>query len=155
MSKFNTDIVDAFEFSRLYNTEKYSLQKMELKSVNFPAQVEAGKATATWSDRVSWDEAIKLVKSNFSGDAFFAGATDASFIEFAKAMGVILGFKHVVTGARVTRYTNAMSGYPCLALEITSGGTGIRGNTQKIRRNDERSFDHHYGFYGNREFCDE
>jgi len=46
--KFATDTVDPFDYSRLYGNEKYNLQKMQLKAVNFPAEVEPGKATSVW-----------------------------------------------------------------------------------------------------------
>jgi hypothetical protein len=125
---FQTDTVDAFEYDRLYGREKYSLQKMEMKSINFPAEVEPGFATAVWSDRINneWWESTKLIESRYTADALFAGATDESFMTFAKAIAKAIGFNHEVTGARITRYTNASSGYPCLVLEVTSGGKAIR-----------------------------
>jgi hypothetical protein len=80
--------------------------------------------------RSVWYDAGEKLVSNYSGDAFFAGATDESFMEFAKAVAKSINFEHEVTGARVTRYTNAASGYPVYVLEVTSGGKGFRETTQ-------------------------
>jgi hypothetical protein len=132
---FNTDEVDQFDYSRLYGNEKYSLQKMELKSASFPAQVEPGKATAVWSDRMpsEWEKAGDGIKSNQSGDAWWAGVSEKDLLIFAQRMADAIHFEHKVTGARITRYTNASSGYPCLVLELTSGGKGIRGPKMQRR----------------------
>ena len=127
-----TETVDPFNFNRLYGNEKYSLNGMEMKSVNFPAEVETDNATAVWSDRIitAWFDAIQLIDSTEWADALFAGATQESFMAFAKAIAKSINFKHEVTGARVTRYTNAASGYPVFVLEVTSGGKGIRETTK-------------------------
>ena len=134
-SLFTTETVDPFSFDRLYGNEKYSLQKMQMKAVNFPARVDPNKATAVWSDRIitAWYDAGEKIVSHYNGDATFAGATDESFMAFAKAVATSIGFKHEVTGARVTRYTNAASGYPVFVLEVTSGGEGYRETTQPKR----------------------
>lgn len=136
MSKlFATETVDPFSFDRLYGNEKYSLNKMEMKAVNFPAEVDPDHATVVWSDRIitAWYDAGEKLVTHYNGDAAFAGATNESFMEFAKAVAKSIGFKYDVTGARVTRYTNAASGYPVFVLEVTHGGKGIRQTTQPRR----------------------
>ena len=125
---FKTEIVDPFNFSRLYGNEKYSLDAMEMKAVNFPFEVDPNKITAVWSDRIitAWWEAAQKIESIYTGDAFFGGATNESFLRFAQEIAKAINFKHEVTGARVTRYTNRASGYPVFVLEVTNGGKGIR-----------------------------
>ena len=125
---FSTDTVDPFDFNRLYGDEKYSLNRMEMKSVNFPAEVDPRNIAAVWSDRIytQWWDAIKLIESHYTADAFLAGATDESFMEFAKTLAKFINFNLEVTGARVTRYTNAGTQYPVYVLEVTNGGEGIR-----------------------------
>ena len=143
---FATDEVDAFSFERLYGNEKYSLQKMELKSTNFPAQIEPNMATAVWSDRIytQWRDAMNGITSTMSADAFWAGVSNEDLLLFASRVATAIDFRHKVTGARITRYTNAASGYPCLVLEITSGGKGIRAPKQPKR---DLRFDR-FGFFG-------
>jgi hypothetical protein len=136
MSKlFATETVDPFNFDRLYGREKYSLNRMEMRSVNFPAEVDPDHATAVWSDRIitAWYDAAQLIDSVYNGDAFFAGATQESFMKFAKAVALAINFKYEVTGARVARYTNAASQYPVYLLEVTNGGKGLRDTTRQSR----------------------
>lgn len=155
---FQTDTVDPFEYNRLYGNEKYSLQKMEMKSINFPAEVEPGFAFTVWSDRINaeWWGSANLIVSHYTGDAFFAGATNESFMVFAKAIAKVIGFKHKVTGARITRYTNAASGYPCFVLEVTSGGKGIQQTHLKTDYNDVTEYRMHpKGYFIARGDCDE
>ena len=141
-----TETVDPFVFSRLYGREKYSLNSMELKAANFPAEVDPGKATSIWSDRAAttWEEASNGIESEYSGDAFWAGVSAADLLTFAERMAKTINFQHKVTGARITRFTNAASGYPCLVLEITSDGKGIR--RPKMPCSDPYS-DTHFRFY--------
>ena len=143
---FATDEVDAFDFNRLYGNEKYSLQKMEMKSANFPAKVEPNKATAVWSDRIytQWRDAMNGIKSTMSADAFWAGVSNKDLLVFASRVAAAIEFTHKVTGARITRYTNVASGYPCLVLEITSGGEGIRSPKQPKQ---DRHYDR-FGYFG-------
>ena len=155
---FKTEIVDSFDYNRLYGREKYSLQKMEMKAVNFPIEVEPNLITAVWSDRINneWIAALKLIETQYTGDAFFAGATNESFMVFAKAIAKVIGFKHKVTGARITRYTNAASGYPCFVLEVTSGGKGIQQTHLKTDYNDVTEYRMHpKGYFIARGDCDE
>lgn len=113
------DELAPFNFNRLYGQEKYSLQNMVLKAVNCPdAKHFKGEAFDVWSDRVSqaWSDAARLVQSTQNADAFFAGATDESFMAFARKMSEVVGFGEI-TGARVVRYTDA-GGYPSLRLDL-------------------------------------
>ena len=90
---------------------------------------------AVWSDRIitAWYDAAQLIDSVYNGDAFFAGATQESFMKFAKAVALAINFKYKVTGARVTRYTTAASQYPVYVLEVTNGGKGLRDTTRQSR----------------------
>jgi hypothetical protein len=143
---FQTETVDPFSFDRLYGKEKYNLNGMQMKAVNFPAEVDPGHATAVWSDRIitTWWDAAQKIQTHYNGDAYFGGATDESFMQFAKDVALAINFKHDVTGARVTRYTNAASGYPVFVLEVTHGGKGIRETTQP-KRPRRYVMDHLYG----------
>jgi hypothetical protein len=140
---YTTETVDPFNYNRLYGNEKYNLQKMELKSVNFPAQVEDGMGTSVWDDRIytEWRKAGEGITSSYSGDAFWAGVSNEDLLVFAQRVADAIHFNQKVTGARITRYTNASSGYPCLVLEMTSGGKGIRRPKMPERRRG-------YGRYG-------
>jgi hypothetical protein len=76
-----------FDFDRLYGNEKYSLNYMLLKMANFPAKIDTSvdRAFEIYSDRVShpWSQALTLIKTKYTGDAYIAGATDESFLAFA------------------------------------------------------------------------
>lgn len=85
--------VDPYDYSRLYGREKYNLQNMLLKQVNMPAWSEPGDViNELWSDRfiTEWQLASKLVESAANGDAFFAEATDESFLKFAAKVVALL-----------------------------------------------------------------
>lgn len=109
-----------FDFDRLYGRGKYGLQNMLLREVNMPTYVYAGEwVTDIWSDRcldAFWNNA-KLIESRYTADAFFAGATEDSFLKWATAVVADVEGKQIpITGAAVVRYTNVMSGYPVLRL---------------------------------------
>lgn len=89
MKLFTTDTVDPFVFDRLYGNEKYSLNGMQMKAVNFPAEVDPDKATVVWSDRVitAWWEAAQKVESTYTGDAFLVCKTTNLIVELI--VGVI------------------------------------------------------------------
>lgn len=94
---------------------------MLLKAVNMPSFAYSDEwVNDVWSDRFQnafWDNAKRLIKSHYNGDAFFAGATDQSFLEWAIAVMSEVENKVVpLTGAAVIRYTNASSGFPTLRL---------------------------------------
>jgi hypothetical protein len=159
VSKTYFESVDSFEFQRLYGSEKYSLQNMLLKQTNMPTWSEPGdEINELWSDRfyTEWSLALKLIQSRDTGDSFFHGATDESFLKFAAKAVALVNSKTFqfrckelieqhplpedayaeickrndtardqaasevepaeITGAVIVRYTNAMSGYPCLRL---------------------------------------
>jgi hypothetical protein len=124
--------VHPYSFDRLYGNERLSLQNMLLKHVNMPYALRRGEQSwDVWSDQcmTQWFNAIKLVKSSQTGDAFFAGVTDESFLEFAKEVVSHVECKPVeVTGACVIRYTNVSTGYPCLRL------TAVRFEQDQKRR---------------------
>ena len=107
---------DPFDISRLYASEKYSLQNMLLKAVNLPKEVfPSDKVWENYSDRI-YDElqaAWPLLKSHEGGDAFFHGVTDKSLLAWGSKLA---GFK--ATGVAVVRFTNASSGYPCLRITV-------------------------------------
>lgn len=110
-----------YDFNRLYGAEKYRLQNMLLREVNMPSVVYPGELVyELWDDRASnifWDNAKAIIKSGTSGDAFFAGADETSFMEWAnKVFSAVESREIKLTGAAVIRYTNVMSGYPTLRL---------------------------------------
>lgn len=76
-----------FNSNELYGLKRYSLNNMLLRMTNYPAEIETSldKNFDVYSDRChnAWEQAIKLVKSSETGDAFFAGATDISLLAFA------------------------------------------------------------------------
>jgi hypothetical protein len=110
-----------YDFNRLYGAEKYSLQNMLLREVNMPSMVYPGEASyETWDDHAIntfWDNAKAIIESNMSGDAYFAGASEQSFMNWAnKVFSELEATEIKLTGAAVIRYTNVMSGYPTLRL---------------------------------------
>lgn len=129
MKKIYAEIVAPFDFSRLYGPEKYRLDNMLLREVNYPAWVyqnETDRVTSTWDDRLhgfieraKLNAMWKLVKSEAGGDAFFAGATEKSLLTFGKALGEAIKFGYPVTGIRVVRFTNLASGYPTLRFDLS------------------------------------
>ena len=125
---------DPFSFDRLYGREKYNLQNMEMKSVNFP--VKTDNYHSIYEDRAedTWRKAAEGIESNYNGDAFWAGVSEKDLLIFAQRMADALQFKHKVTGARISRHTHAMSGYPIHLLEMTSGGKGLHGRKRRPGR---------------------
>jgi hypothetical protein len=109
--------VDPFRFDRLYGGEKYNLQHMLLKAVNLPdTTYPDDKVWENYEDRIPYEkyrEAVEIVKSDMTADAFFAGATDESLLAFGSKLA---GFD--ATGVGVVRYTNVSSGYPCLLFIV-------------------------------------
>jgi hypothetical protein len=109
-----------FQFERLYGSEKYNLQNMLLREVNMPSAIFPDECSyEVWSDRSSatfWTN-TKLITSDLTADAFFAGATERSFLAWATAViSEAEGKPVLLTGAALVRYTNVMSGYPTLRL---------------------------------------
>lgn len=83
-----------YSFDRLYGPEKYNLQYMLLRMVNFPAEFyPAGDKTFDIHfdrARVEVDAVWHLLKSPAIGDAFLAEATDESVLAFAGKLFAIL-----------------------------------------------------------------
>ena len=129
MEKHYFQTVDPFNFDRLYGNEKYSLNDMLLKQASCPTWVEQGdQSFEIWSDRsrTEWEAALPLIESSYNGDAFFAGATDESFLAFAsKVVSEVNKSEIKVTGAAIVRYTD-MGGFPTLRLSavVTKRKTG-------------------------------
>ena len=119
MAKSYFQTVDPFNFDRLYGNEKYSLNGMLLKQANCPTWVESGdESFEIWSDhsRGEWNDALPLIESSYNADAFFAGATDESFLAFASKVVSEVNKREIkVTGAAIVRYTDG-GGYPTLRL---------------------------------------
>lgn len=109
-----------YNYNRLYGSEKYNLQNMLLKQVNFPRYYsDEDKLYDIWSDRVytEWMQADRLIDTNQTGDAWYAGATDKSFLRFASEVFSLINKEPIeLTGAALVRYTNVSNGYPCLYL---------------------------------------
>ena len=144
-----TERYDPFDYERLYGDEKYSLNNMLMKSYNFPARVKKGDLYGAYQDRISelWysDKAKELLvqhnpKASW-GDHGYAYLTDESLLNFAQYIADALDFGKKVTGARIIRFTNAMSGYPVYYLEFAHGGESYA--QTKPPRNS-----HSYGYYG-------
>ena len=130
MAKTYFQTVAPFNFDRLYGNEKYSLNDMLLKEASCPTWVEPGdESFEIWSDhsRTEWNDALSLIKSSYNGDAFFAGATDESFLAFASKVVSAVNKREVkVTGAAIIRYTDG-GGYPTLRLSaVVTGSTAGR-----------------------------
>lgn len=111
---------DPYSYNRLYGDEKYSLQGMLLKQANFPRTYsERDELYDIWSDRVysEWVAASdELIVTKATGDAYYAEATDASFLAFASKLFSTINNKEItLTGAALVRNTNG-GGYPCLYL---------------------------------------
>jgi hypothetical protein len=72
-----------FSHMRLYGDEKYSLQNMVLKMVDYPAKIDSTKdqTFSIYVDRAytEWGAAQRLIKSKDSGDAWFNGVSDNAY----------------------------------------------------------------------------
>lgn len=97
-----------YSFDRLYGPEKYNLQYMLLRMVNFPAELypTADKTFDVYFDRARAEvnAAWHLLKSSATGDAFLAEATDESVLAFAGKLFAILNQRdfHERVQARLT-----------------------------------------------------
>jgi hypothetical protein len=124
-----------FSHSRLYGAEKYDLQNMLLKEVNFPAfyYPEQDKLYDAWSDRVyfEWDEANKVVVSSAYGDERYAHATDESLLKFGNQLFSNINREKIeLTGVAIVRHTDVSSGYPVLyamGIKEIKPGARVRG----------------------------
>ena len=154
MSKSYFQTVDPFNYDRLYGNEKYSLNGMLLKQANCPTWVEPGdESFEIWSDhcRTEWSNAHDLLESSYSGDAFYAGATDESFLAFASKLVSEVNKREIkVTGAAIVRYTDG-GGYPTLRLSavVVKNTTGRRYGVPltKPARESMDEFGDHFNYY--------
>lgn len=112
----------AFNASRLYDThERLNIQNMLMVAYRAPSCLPKGhKACEVWSDRsyLRWQEATQDLRSRENDVAFWHGVSSRDLMKFAKRMAEGEGIDGIVTGARVVRYTNRSSGYPCHRLDI-------------------------------------
>lgn len=135
MSKrqIKTTPADRFDYNRLYGQEKYNLNNMTLAKVNFPYSVNEGKITSVWSDHIykEYRNAIAEVTSAQNGDAFWNGVSSEQLLKFASDVAKAVNFEPEVTGVRIVRFTNVMSGYPVLRIDIASGGVAAPLRIQK------------------------
>jgi hypothetical protein len=140
--------VDPFSFDRLYGNEKYSLNDMLLKeTAQVPRSLDpSDESWEIWSDhcRTEWGKALEGAKSEYNGDAYFAGMSDEEFLAFASRLVSLIAKRDVqITGAAIVRYTDG-GGYPTLRLSAVKVGKtegrrwGIPLNRPKFdRRMDE------------------
>jgi hypothetical protein len=145
MSEHWFEFCAPFDYERLYGVEKYGLQNMCLRAVNMPSFAYPNEQIyENWDDRIPdafWDNA-KLIKSHYNGDAFFAGATEESFLQWANAVfSQVNGKPIVLTGAAVIRYTNRMSGYPTLRLTGIIATENLNSRPYGIESRREPRFD--------------
>jgi hypothetical protein len=89
------EAADPFEYSRLYENEKYNLNNMVLAQANFPHDYYPDDTLySIWSDRITreWCACSHLLgKSKFSGgDAFLAGVSSKNLIAFASKLFALL-----------------------------------------------------------------
>ena len=116
---------DPFEYHRLMS-ESYSLQNMLIKQAAMPATIalDVDKVLSVYQDRIpnEWRKAAESLPGERSwGDSGFASMSDGDFLAFAQRVADACGEEMKVTGARLIRYTNAASGYPCpllVAVEV-------------------------------------
>lgn len=85
-----------------------------------PSSIFPGEcAYDVWDDRshaAFWNN-TKLIKSDMTADAFFAGADDKSFLAWATAVvSEVEGRITPLTGATLIRYTDVASGFPRFRL---------------------------------------
>jgi hypothetical protein len=103
-----------FSHHRLYAEEKYNLQNMVLKMVNYPAKIDTtlDKTFDIYADRAytEWNAAARLIKSTATGDAWFNGVSDEDFLLFAGKLFAILNTHKLCTGDEIVqnayRYSN-------------------------------------------------
>jgi hypothetical protein len=110
-----------FRYSRLYGDEKYTLQNMLLKQVNYDSSAPLLKSVC--SDHIPhiWYESHEDIGSMASGDAFWSGVMDADLMRFARCVLERLNPEFELfelTGARMVRFTHWGNGYPVLRLDV-------------------------------------
>jgi hypothetical protein len=112
-----------FCYSRLYGSERYSLQNMLLNEVNYDMKSPLRLRKSVWSDYIPdiWHESQKDIDSMTSGDAFWAGVKPADLLRFARHMLEKSNpeFKTIeLIGVRIVRFTGVWDGYPKLRLDV-------------------------------------
>jgi hypothetical protein len=103
-----------FSHHRLYGDEKYSLQNMVLKMVDYPARLDSSldQYFSIYVDRArtEWSAAQQLITSESSGDAWFVGVSDEDFLFFAGKLFALLNTHIPCTGDDIVknayRYSN-------------------------------------------------
>jgi len=133
---------DMFDSSRLYGKEKYKLQNMLIRQVDYPAKGRAKEFGEFWSDRCfqACDAARrKVVEASEckagGGDAcgWFRSCSPEEFLAYAQACldngawsGKPCDDAPKVTGARMVRYTNVSSGYPTYRWDLYFGKAVVK-----------------------------
>lgn len=96
-----------FSHHRLYGDEKYNLQNMVLKMVDYPTKIDSAKDRHfdVYVDRAhtEWHAAARLISSKDSADAWFAGVSDEDFLLFAGKLFAMLNTPRPVTGDEIVQ----------------------------------------------------
>lgn len=131
MRKIQVEKADPFDPSRLWGNEKYSLQNMLMRQVNFPAYCHQGDVmVSVWSDRAyeTWRAAGEKYRAivgeqvgGLESGAFLSAMGEQDFLGWCREA---IGYDKPITGARIIRYTNAASGYPCYRIDLYARGEG-------------------------------
>lgn len=118
MKRYEVEKTTPYNMSRLWGDEKYSLQNMLVRQVNFPLYYYEGDTCwEVWTDRVP-DEDHKKAKEFIDscsdkpmfGYDLMSAVKPEDFLKFCALMAG-KGNEPTPTGARVVRYTSAR-GYP-------------------------------------------
>jgi hypothetical protein len=121
LKKLEITPCDPFNSSRLWSTEKYTLNNMLLHDVNFPSFFYQGDIVfSQYSDRIPYKDWQKLSdkylsKGGFEDGGCFRILEDKDFLSFCRDACY---FDKEIYGARIVRFTNLSTGYPLVRIDI-------------------------------------
>lgn len=133
--RIETNPAEAFDRSRLWGRESYTLSNMLVRQEGYPRFAYVGEESgatgdylnSAWSDREpdAWSEAVKAADPEEScrgggAEEFFRRLSREAFLEFFRAFLRAAGAapRVEITGGRIVRFTNHASGYPCYRADF-------------------------------------
>jgi len=127
-NRIEVNKADPFDINRLWGDEKYNLQNMLMRQVNFPAYCyERDIMWSVYHDRAydtfyaACEKYLKPMGGGLEGGSSLNALSSEKFLEFCREA---IGCDKPITGARFIRYTNVSSGYPCYRIDVYAKGEG-------------------------------
>ena len=106
------EVVKADPHRFIYGDERFSVQNMLIRQVNFPAYYHQGDFIFDqYTDRMY--ETVHAANEKYPGKI-----EDLSSEDFVQYCREACGVEQQITGARIVRFTNVSSGYPCDRIDL-------------------------------------